>query len=235
MQLSSDLEKYILAHSSTEQPVLHHIFRQSNLKMVNPRMVSGHIQGLLLSMLSQMIQPEKVLEIGTYTGYSAICLARGLKPNGILHTIEVNDETAEFAKENFREAEMESQIVQHVGNSLEIIPQLNEMFDIIFIDGEKREYPEYYLACKDIIQKGGLLIADNVLWDGKVVNPAAQAESATKAVMEFNRLIQNDPYFRKFASTRSRWHYVGQKDLRMFQFLLYFREIEYRTKSKENY
>ena len=195
MQYSSELENYIQAHSSNELPVLNHILRQSHLKMVNPRMVSGHIQGLLLIMLSQLVKPLKILEIGTYTGYSAICLAHGLQKDGKLQTIEINDEIAEFAKENFIEAQLENTIIQHIGSALKIIPILADTFDIIFIDGEKREYPAYFELCKDKLRSGGLLIADNVLWDGKVVNPLALDESATKAVMEFNDKIQIDPTF----------------------------------------
>ena len=195
MELSTELEKYIQTHSSTEEPLLNHIYRQTNLNMVNPRMVSGHIQGLFLSLLSQLMQPSNILEIGTYTGYSAICLAKGLTQEGKLHTIEVNDEIAEFAKGNIRSALMDHCVVQHIGNALEIVPSLAATFDIIFIDGEKREYPDYFMICKDRLRNGGLLLADNVLWNGKVVDINAQNESATKAVMEFNKMVQNDKSF----------------------------------------
>lgn len=196
MKLSPELEQYIQLHSSPELPVLHEIYRKTNLSMVNPRMVSGHIQGLFLTFLAQLCKAKKILEIGTYTAYSAICMAHGMVEDGILHTIEVNDEIAEFARENIALAKMEQKIHLHVGSAMKIIPALQENnFDIIFIDGEKKEYPAYFKICKDLVRPGGILIADNVLWDYKVINPEAFDEAATKAVMDFNNAIQEDEGF----------------------------------------
>lgn len=193
MNFSPELEKYIQQHSAPELPILNEIYRKTNLNMVNPRMVSGHIQGLFLTFLAQMCKAKKILEIGTYTAYSAICMARGMTEDGILHTIEINDEVAEFARENIAMAKMDQLIKLHVGSALKIIPSLQESnFDIIFIDGEKKEYPAYFEICKDRVRPGGLLLADNVLWDGKVVDPGAFGEAATKAVMDFNNAIQED-------------------------------------------
>jgi caffeoyl-CoA O-methyltransferase len=187
-----DIDQYIENHSSPESTILNKIYRDSNLQMINPRMVSGHIQGLFLKMISLMIKPKNILEIGTYTGYSAICLAQGLAQDGNLHTIEINDELISMAHDYFESEGLSQTIIQHVGNALEIIPELNHSFDLIFIDGEKREYPQYYNICVDKLNSGGYLIADNVLWNGKVVDQATHNESATKAILEFNKMVQED-------------------------------------------
>lgn len=195
MNFTTDIEHYIKTHTSEGPVALNEIFRRSNLSVINPRMVSGHIQGMLLSLLSKFLMPSKILEIGTFTGYSAVCLAQGLTANGVLHTIEVNDEIAEKAAENFQLAGLGNSIKLHIGNALNIIPTLGNNFDLVFIDAEKREYPAYFNCCKNIVRRGGLIIADNVLWDGKVVDSASQNDEATKAVMEFNNLVHNDSQF----------------------------------------
>ncbi len=192
MSLQDDILNYSERHSSPELSILTKIYRETHVRLLNPRMVSGHIQGKLLSMLSHMIKPECILEIGTFTGYSAICLAQGLLPNGKLHTIEINDELGDIALKYFKEADLGDKIMLHIGNALEIVPQINMQFDLIFIDGEKREYPEYYNVCMEHLKPGGYLLADNVLWDGKVVETLALEETTTKAILEFNNIVQKD-------------------------------------------
>lgn len=192
MTLQDDILNYAENHSTPELPILNKIFRETNIRMLNPRMVSGHMQGKLISMLSQMIKPEYILEIGTFTGYSAICLAQGLLPNGKLHTIEINDEIADIAQKYFVEAGLNDKIILHIGNAIEIVPKINQQFDLIFIDGEKREYSQYFNVCFEYLKPGGFLIADNVLWDGKVVESAALKDLTTKSILDFNNLVQND-------------------------------------------
>lgn len=189
---SREIELYVEKHSSPESALLNKIYRDSNLQMINPRMVSGHIQGLLLKMISLMVKPLNILEIGTYTGYSAICLAQGLQKGGTLHTIEINDELISMARGYFESEGLGESIIQHVGDACAIIPAMNEKFDLIFIDGEKREYPQYYNMCIEKLQPGGYLIADNVLWNGKVVDPSTFNEPATKAIIDFNQMVQAD-------------------------------------------
>lgn len=194
MTISQELEQYIEKHSTSEDLLLTKIYRETNIRMINPRMVSGHIQGLFLTLIAKMLKPDLILEIGTYTGYSTICLAKGLVPEGKIHTIEINDELGEVAKGYFKETKLENKIQIHIGNAISVIPELNLKFDLIYIDGEKREYTEYYKICVPYIKPGGYLLADNVLWNGKVVEPLVN-DPATKAVLEFNRLISNDPRF----------------------------------------
>ena len=188
----AEIFKYAEEHSTPELPILNKIYRETNIRYLNPRMVSGHIQGAMLSMLSKMVQPTRILEIGTFTGYSAICLAQGLQSDGKVHTIELKDEIAEVANQYFIEAGLTEKIMLHIGNAIEVVPAINLTFDLIYIDGEKREYPKYYNSCINYLNPGGYLIADNVLWDGKVLNASAQNETATIAVMKFNDLIKND-------------------------------------------
>ena len=189
---SIDIEKYIEAHSSPELPILTKIYRETNLSQINPRMVSGHNQGLFLSFISKMIKPTTILEIGTYTGYSAICLAQGLQHGGVLNTIEVDDEVADLAGKYFAESGLTQSIHLHIENALQLIPELNLMFDLIFIDGEKREYPSYFHTCIPYLKKGGYLIADNVLWEGKVIDNKYNNDEATQAIKEFIMLISSE-------------------------------------------
>ena len=163
------LEKYILDHSTPEDSVLEDLYRQTYIRFVNPNMVSGSQQGKFLEFISMMIRPVNILEIGTFTGYSAICLAKGLKPGGNLITIELNDELTEFAHDYFCLAGAESKITQLTGNALNIIPGLDYNFDLVFIDGDKREYTDYYNLIIDKVKPGGFILADNVLWGGKVI------------------------------------------------------------------
>ncbi|HEY9123850.1 MAG TPA: O-methyltransferase [Bacteroidales bacterium] len=193
MKLHPDLEQYIENHSSIELPILKEIYKDTYLNQLNPRMVSGHNQGLFLIMISKMIKPKSILEIGTFTGYSAICLAQGLTPDGILHTIEIDDEIASQTKLSFNRSGLGDKIKLHVGSALDIIHKINTSFDLIFIDGEKREYPQYLELCLKYLNVGGYLIADNVLWNEKVIDPAMKEDKATKAVIQFNEMVHANP------------------------------------------
>jgi len=190
--MNSAIETYITDHSSPEDDLLKRLNRETHLKVLNPRMLSGHVQGRFLEMISKMIRPQRILEIGTYTGYSAICLAKGLAGNGILHTIEVNPELEEFAKRYFREAGLESQIIQHGGDALELLPQIDETFDLVFIDAAKESYLDYYHLIFDKVRKGGFILADNALWDGKVVDPNQVQDKETQGIIAFNDFIRKD-------------------------------------------
>lgn len=189
----SSLEEYIRKYSHEEDSVLYELFRETNKKVLQPRMLSGHIQGKMLEMLTRMIKPHKMLEIGTYTGYASICIARGLPKNGILHTIEINDELEDFIRYYFEKAGVQEKIHLHLGKAQDIIPEINEKFDCVFIDGDKREYPEYLQFCKEYINNGGFIIADNVLWDGKVLEEKQSADKHTQGIQTFNQQVESDP------------------------------------------
>lgn len=193
MKIDQLLENYILSNTIEEDPVLKKLFRATNLKLINGRMCSGHLQGSILTLLSHLISPKRILEVGTYTGYSAICLARGLAQGGILHTIEINDELEKFASEYFVEAGLRSSIVQHIGDATEILPLLTDKFEMAFLDADKRLYLKHYQMILPKITLGGLLIADNTLWGGKVVGKVAPNDEQTLAILEFNTFVKNDP------------------------------------------
>jgi caffeoyl-CoA O-methyltransferase len=184
------LEQYIELYSTPEDPVLEDLYRQTHIRFVNPNMVSGHLQGKFLEFISLMIGPENILEIGTFTGYSAICLAKGLKPGGKLITIEINDELTAFAQSFFFRAGAGGKITQLTGRAQDIIPGLDFMFDLVFIDGDKREYIEYYNAVIGKVKPGGFIIIDNVLWNGKVLDKHS-TDPQTMGIINFNNLIQN--------------------------------------------
>lgn len=187
------LDQYILDHISPEEDYLNELDRETNLKMIGSRMLSGHLQGQILSMISSMIRPRCILEIGTFTGYSALCLAKGLAEGGKLHTIEIDDELEPMAQKYFLKSGMADRIVQHIGDARQIIPSINQLFDLVFIDADKRDYCDYYQLIFDKIPVGGFLLADNILWSGKVVDPEAADEAQTRGIIEFNDLVQNDP------------------------------------------
>ena len=190
---STDLEKYIVAHTGEEDAVLQELSRETHLRVLRPRMLSGHLQGQMLTMFSQMVSPKRILEIGTFTGYSAICLAKGLPEDGKLHTIEINDELEAIAQKYFVKAGLEDKIVQHIGDAHTIIPKLDEIFDLVFIDADKREYCSYFDLVFDKVKSGGIIIADNILWNGKVVEPVDPADEQTIGILKFNQKIKNDP------------------------------------------
>ncbi len=187
------LERYIEEHVTAEDPLLTELDRETHLRVVQSRMISGHVQGRLLEMLVRMLRPQRILEIGTFTGYSAICMARGLGDGGELHTIEVNDELEEFAAGYFVRSGLSDRITQHIGSALDIVPSLGR-FDLIFIDGDKREYPQYYdMVMTHSVHSGTFLLADNILWYGKVTENVPQSDRHTRAIREFNdRVVQDD-------------------------------------------
>jgi predicted O-methyltransferase YrrM len=194
--MEKKMYKYLLEHSSPEDPVLEDLYRQTHIRFVNPNMVSGHLQGKLLEFISHMISPETILEIGTFTGYSAICLARGLKPGGKLYTVEINDELKEFSHSYFRKAGLEESIVQLTGRAQDLIPGLDAEFDLAFIDGDKREYREYYNVIIRKMKPKGFILADNVLWGEKVLekNPS---DPQTRGIIEFNEMIRRQTNIEK--------------------------------------
>ncbi len=185
------IREYITEHSTPEDPVLEDLFRQTHIRFVNPNMSTGHLQGKLLEFISGMIKPEFILEIGTFTGYSAICLAKGLRPGGKLITIEINDEITEFTQSYFLKAGLEKKIVQMTGKAQDIIPQLDHTFDLVYIDGDKREYTEYFNLVIDKVITNGFIIADNVLWGDKIFDTDSK-DPQTRGIVEFNEMIRND-------------------------------------------
>ena len=191
--LSEALENYIKAHSENEPPVLQQLTRETHLKVVQPRMITGHFQGRVLSMLSKLIQPKYILEIGTYTGYSAICLAEGLQQNGQLHTIDINEELTYLQRKYFDQTTFGHQIVQHIGDALAIVPTLEMTFDLVFIDAEKVSYDAYFEAVIKKTKRGGIILSDNVLWTGKVIEPLDPKDKATKVLLDYNSKLKDDP------------------------------------------
>ncbi len=191
----TDLNEYIAAHTSPEPHLLYQINRQTHLNVLQPRMLSGHVQGRLLSALSRMIKPKRVLELGTFTGYSALCLAEGLTHDGILITVESNDELEDLINDNFSRYQGAGQLKLIVGEVLSVLPYLAEKFDLVFIDADKTEYPAYLTAIKPLLNPGAFIIADNVLWDNKVLDPETYTDPSTLALMEFNGMVQNDSCF----------------------------------------
>lgn len=193
----SQIMDYVIRHSTAEDEILNGLYRETNLKTVYPRMLSGHIQGKFLEMISFMIRPSRILEIGTFTGYSAICLARGLSDNGLLHTIDINDELIEMASKYFTLAGLQHKIRIHTGDACEVVPGLNECFDLVFIDGDKEQYLQYYEVAFAKLRTGGFILADNVLWGGKVLPDCLDKDKETKGIRNFNSIIVNDPRIEK--------------------------------------
>jgi len=184
------LEKYILEHISEEGLLLEELFRKTHTSAVNPNMISGHLQGKILEMFVRMISPSRILEIGTFTGYSAICMAGALKEGGELHTIEINDELSGLNEEFFRRSGFSGRIIMHTGDAKTVIPALDQSFDMVFIDGDKREYSLYYDLVFDKTRSGGFIIVDNVLWGGKVVEETS--DPMTRGIQDFNRKVKHD-------------------------------------------
>lgn len=193
------LERYLHAHSSPEPELLAELDRETHRRTVQPHMLSGHLQGRLLELLVRMIRPRAVLEIGTFTGYSALALAAGLDDDATLDTIETDDELQELAQSFFDRSEHGHKIRLHIGSALKLAPRLGRRFDLVFIDGDKREYPAYYRMLmgdgggKPLVGSGAVLLADNILWSGKVIGPVARNDRHTQALLEFNRTVADDP------------------------------------------
>jgi len=186
------IELYCSKHTTKESDLLYLLNRETNLKVLNPRMLSGQIQGKFLSMISKMIQPENILEIGTFTGYSALCLAEGLHTDGTLDTIEINEELEEIITKYFNLSKHNSKLYLHIGNALQIVPSLNKNWDLVFIDAEKTEYLRYYEMVLPYVRKKGYILIDNVLWNGKVVKEVSENDFETKSIIEFCDFVQDD-------------------------------------------
>jgi caffeoyl-CoA O-methyltransferase len=191
--LPESLESYITLNSENEPDILRELTRETHLKVVQPRMITGHYQGRVLSMLSKLIQPSSILEIGTYTGYSAICLAEGLTKDGLLHTIDINEELTEIQRKFFDRSEFGNKIIQHTGDALKIIPELDQVFDLVFIDAEKKMYDAYFEAVIEKTSPGSIILTDNVLWSGKVVEPLDKKDMVTPNLLAYNKKLKNDP------------------------------------------
>lgn len=189
--INESIQHYAEQHTSSAGDLLRKIDRDTHAKVLMPRMLSGHLQGRVLSMISHMISPKRILEIGTYTGYSAICLAEGLQEDGKLITIDINEELADRVRDYFAASSYGNKIEYRIGNAAEVIPALNETFDLVFIDADKERYSVYFDLVIDKVRNGGFILADNVLWSGKVLN--AKPDKDTRAILEFNKKIQDDP------------------------------------------
>ena len=191
--LSEDLENYANEHTDNEPILLQELSKRTHLTVLQPRMISGHLQGRFLSLLSKMIHPKTILEIGTYTGYATLCLAEGLPANGVLHTIDIKEELIDLQREFFDRSGYGSQIVQHLGKAADIIPTLNTTFDLVFIDADKQNYSLYFDLVIEKMNRGGVILSDNVLWSGKVVEEVKHNDKHTQALMAYNQKIKDDP------------------------------------------
>lgn len=190
--LPEEIDHYVVEHSQQEPEILKELSKETWQKVLNPRMLSGAFQGRVLSMISKLIQPKNILEIGTYTGYSALCLAEGLQKEGHLYTIDKNEELETLQQKYFSKSEYGNQIHQYVGNALEIIPQIDIKFDLVFIDADKSNYPNYFNLIIDKMNSGGVILSDNVLWSGKVVEELNPKDLDTKALLLYNKLLNKD-------------------------------------------
>ncbi|MGC1203474.1 MAG: O-methyltransferase [Flavobacteriaceae bacterium] len=187
------LDDYVVKHSEDEPELLQQLTRETYQKILQPRMLSGHYQGRVLSMISKLVNPKNILEIGTYTGYSALCLVEGMQDSGELHTIDINEELVDFQRTYFDKSNYGHQIHQHLGNALEIIPKLNKTFDLVFIDADKENYSNYFNLIIEKLNKGGIILSDNVLWSGKVLETTFKKEdTSTPALIEYNKLLKAD-------------------------------------------
>ena len=191
--LSEELENYAAQHTEDEPLLLQELNKRTHLNVLQPRMISGHFQGRFLSLLSKMVQPRTILEIGTYTGYATLCLAEGVHPEGVLHTIDIKEELTDLQREFFDRSGYGSQIVQHLGKAADIIPSLNTTFDLVFIDADKQNYAHYFDLVIEKMNRGGIILSDNVLWSGKVVEEVKHNDKHTQALMAYNQKIKDDP------------------------------------------
>ena len=191
--ISQELEDYIEQHSEKEPALLATLNKETYQKILLPRMLSGHFQGRVLSMLSKLTRPMNILEIGTYTGYSALCLCEGMQEGGQLHTIDIKEELVDFQRKHFDKSPWGKQIVQHLGEAVDIIPALELKFDLVFIDADKENYLNYFELILPKMNKNGIILSDNVLWSGKVLEPIQPNDLSTKIIMEYNELLKNDP------------------------------------------
>ena len=191
--LEQNLANYIVAHTSESAILLQELERETNLKVLMPRMISGHFQGRVLSMLSKIIHPTNILEVGTYTGYATLCLAEGLAENGTIDTLDNEEELFDFQRKYFDKTIWAKQITQHLGDALDIIPRLTKKYDLVFIDADKENYINYFHLIVPMMNKGGIILSDNVLWSGKVLEEVKQGDITTKILLEYNKLLKEDP------------------------------------------
>ena len=190
--ISEKLDDYVVKHSEDEPALLKALTRETYQKILQPRMLSGHYQGRVLSILSKLIRPKAILEIGTFTGYSAICLAEGLRQDGVLHTIDINEELVDFQRRYFEKSDYGSQIFQHLGPAVDIIPTLDTHFDLVFMDADKPNYINYFHQIIDKLNPGGVILSDNVLWSGKVIEALDPNDTSTRIVLDYNKLLKED-------------------------------------------
>ena len=191
--ISQELEDYIEKNSQNEPELLAQLNKETYQKILLPRMLSGHFQGRVLSMLSKLIRPNTILEIGTYTGYASLCLCEGLQENGQLHTIDIKEELVDFQRKYFDKSPWGNQIFQHLGEAISIIPNLDMKFDLVFIDADKENYINYFEMIVPRMNKGGIVLSDNVLWSGKVLEPLQKNDLSTEILLQYNELLKNDP------------------------------------------
>lgn len=191
--ISPELEDYIEQHSEKEPELLAALNKETYQKILLPRMLSGHFQGRVLSMLSKLIRPVNILEIGTFTGYAALCLCEGMQQNGQLHTIDIKEELVDFQRKYFDKSPWGKQITQHLGEAIAIIPSLETKFDLVFIDADKENYLNYFELILPKMNQGGIILSDNVLWSGKVLEPLQKNDYSTKVLLEYNKVLKKDP------------------------------------------
>ena len=191
--ISEELENYIEKHSAAEPELLQQLNKETYQKILQPRMLSGHFQGRVLSMLSKIINPKHVLELGTYTGYATLCLAEGLKSDGTIDSIDINEELEDIQQKYFSSSTFKDQIIQHIGNALDIVPTLNKKFDLVFIDADKENYINYWNLIVPMMNKGGIILSDNVLWSGKVLEEVQKNDKSTPILLEYNKIVNEDP------------------------------------------
>lgn len=197
-EITEELEEYCEAHSTPESDLLYRLNRETNLKCIKPRMISGHLQGRLLSFISQMMRPKRILEIGTYTGYATLCLAEGLTDEGRIDTIEIDEELEEIIRRYFSQSDYKKKITLHVGDALQVLKQLDATWDLVFMDAEKDDYIAYYELVMPRLRQGGIILADNVLWSGKVIQTVKTGDKETRALMKFNDYVLADERVKNF-------------------------------------
>ena len=191
--LSEELDNYVTLHSQDEPELLVQLNKETHQKILQPRMLSGHFQGRVLSMLSKIIHPTNILEIGTYTGYATLCLAEGLAENGTIDTLDNEEELFDFQRKYFDKTNWAKQITQHLGDALDIIPRLTKKYDLVFIDADKENYINYFHLIVPMMNKGGIILSDNVLWSGKVLEEIKPNDFTTQILLEYNQLLKEDP------------------------------------------
>jgi predicted O-methyltransferase YrrM len=190
-------ESYILKHIDAESEQLAELYRKAHIRLVRPRMLAGHLQGRILKMLARLLRPQRILEIGTYTGYATLCLAEGLPEGGEIHTIEIDDEMENFIREQFEQSELKDRISLHIGDVRKILPRLEGLFDMVYIDADKRDYCDYYNLIFDRVRSGGVILADNTLWSGKVLEKPHPNDKQTLGIINFNEMIKQDKRIEK--------------------------------------